>query len=133
MLAGINPDPAAQQRAFAINFTGINAGIGAGGAIGAGVVDPASPASFQVLFLANAISCLLFAALVAAQPNVRAAHRADLPRAGYGEVLRNRPLRMVVLAMLALAFTGYAALDSGLPAYATVEARVSVRVVALSI
>jgi MFS family permease len=35
--------------------------------------------------------------------------------------------------MLALAFTGYAALDSGLPAYASVEARVSVHVVALSI
>jgi MFS family permease len=133
MLAGINPDPATQQRAFAINFTGINAGIGAGGAIGAAVVDPANPASFQVLFLANALSCLIFAALVAGQPNLRAAHEPDLPRGGYREVLRNRPLRMVLLAMLALAFTGYAALDSGLPAYATVEARVSVRVVALSI
>jgi MFS family permease len=133
MLAGINPEPVNQQRAFAINFTGINAGIGAGGAIGAAVVDPASPASFQVLFLANALSCLIFAALVAAQPNVRAAHQAGLPRAGYGEVFRNRPLRTVLLAMLALALTGYAALDSGLPAYATVEARVSVRVVALSI
>ena len=133
MLAGISPDPATQQRAFAINFTGINAGIGAGGAIGAAVVDPASPASFQVLFLANALSCLIFAALVAGLPNLRAAHEPDLPRGGYREVLRNRPLRMVLLAMLALAFTGYAALDSGLPAYATVEARVSVRVVALSI
>jgi MFS family permease len=40
---------------------------------------------------------------------------------------------MVILAILALAFTGYAALDSGLPAYATVEAHLSVHVVALSI
>ena len=133
MLAGINPEPVIQQRAFAINFTGINAGIGAGGAIGAAVVDPASAASFQVLFLANALSCLIFAVLVAAQPNVHTAHAAGLPRAGYREVFRNRPLRTVLLAMLALALTGYAALDSGLPAYGTVEARVSVRVVALSI
>ena len=133
MLAGINPAPANQQRAFAINFTGINAGIGAGGAIGAAVVDPARPASFQVLFLANALCCLIFAGLVAAQPNVRAPHQVGVPTAGYGEVFRNRPLRTVLLAMLALALTGYAALDSGLPTYATVEARVSVRVVALSI
>jgi hypothetical protein len=39
----------------------------------------------------------------------------------------------VLLAVLVLAFTGYAAMDSGLPAYATVHARVSVHVVALSI
>src|SRR5260221_10637209 len=109
MLAGINPDPATQQRAFAINFTGINAGIGAGGAIGAAVVDPASAASFQVLFLANALSCLLFAALVAAQPNVRAPHRAALPRVGYRQELRTRALRKGLLAKLALARAGYVA------------------------
>jgi MFS family permease len=39
----------------------------------------------------------------------------------------------VLFATLALAFTGYAALDSGLPAYATVEAHLSVHVVALSL
>jgi MFS family permease len=133
MLAGINTDPARQQRAFAINFTGINAGIGVGGAVGAAVVNPADPASFQLLFLANAASCLVFVAILGALPNVRAAREADQQKAGYREVLANRPLRTVLLAVLALAFTGYAALDSGLPAYATVEARVSVHVVALSI
>ncbi len=72
MLAGVNRDPAAQQRAFAINFTGINAGIGTGGAIGAAVVNPADPATFQILFLANALSCVIFAAIVFALPDVRA-------------------------------------------------------------
>jgi MFS family permease len=133
MLAGINSDPARQQRAFAVNFTGINAGIGVGGAVGAAVVDPAHPASFQLLFLANAASCLVCAAILATLPNVRHAREADQPDGGYREVLGNRPLRTALLAILALAFTGYAALDSGLPAYATVEARVSVHVVALSI
>ena len=133
MLAGINPDPAGQQRAFAISFTGVNAGIGAGGALGAAVVDPAHPASFQLLFLANAASCLLFVAILGTLPNVRHARDADQPAGGYRDVLRSRPLRTALLAILALAFTGYAALDSGLPAYATVEARVSVQVVALSI
>jgi len=133
MLAGVNRDPAAQQRAFAINFTGINAGIGAGGAIGAAVANPADPATFQILFLANALSCVIFAAIVFALPDVRAPHQPHQPKAGYREVVANRSLRTVLVAMLALAFTGYAALDSGLPAYATVEARVPVHVVALSI
>jgi MFS family permease len=133
MLAGVNRDPAGQQRAFAINFTGINAGIGAGGAIGAVVVNPADPASFQLLFLANALSCLIFAAIVFALPDARAERDSRQPTASYREVLANRPLRTVLVAMLVLAFTGYAALDSGLPAYATVEARVSVHVVALTI
>jgi MFS family permease len=133
MLAGINSEPARQQRAFAINFTGINAGIGVGGAVGAAVVDPAVPASFQLLFLANAASCLVFVAILGMLPNVRHAREPDRPDGSYREVLANRPLRTALLAILALAFTGYAALDSGLPAYATVEARVSVHVVALSI
>jgi predicted MFS family arabinose efflux permease len=133
MLAGINKDPARQQRAFAMNFTGINAGIGVGAAIGAAVANPADPASFQVLFLANAASCVLFAALLVALPNVRSEREAHQSKGGYREVLANRPLRTVLLAILVLAFTGYAALDSGLPAYATVQARVSVHVVALSL
>lgn len=133
MLAGINRDPARQQHAFAVNFTGVNAGIGVGGAIGAAVVDIRHPASFQLLFLANALSCVIFALLVCALPNVRGTHESGRPKASYREVLANRRLRTVLLAMLVLAFTGYAAMDSGLPAYATVEARVSAHVVALSI
>ncbi len=133
MLAVVNPDPATQQRAFAVNFTGVNIGIGAGGAIGAAVVDVAHPASFQALFLANALSCVIFALIVAMLPDARSAQQADQPNATYREVLASRGLRTVLLAMLAVAFTGYAALDSGLPAYATVESRVSVHVVALSI
>lgn len=133
MLAASNPEPAGQQRAFAMNFTGLNAGIGVGGAIGAAVADVHHAASFQVLFLANGLSCLIFAVVSARLPNVRAAHEAGVPKASYREVLAHRGLRTVLLATLVLAFTGYAALDSGLPAYATVEAHVSVRVVALSI
>ena len=133
MLAGINKDPARQQRAFAINFTGINAGIGVGGAVGAAVADPAQPASFQLLFLANAASCVVFIVMLIALPNVRPGHEADQPKGGYREVLANRSLRTALLAILALAFTGYAALDGGLPAYATVEAHLPVHIVALSI
>jgi MFS family permease len=133
MLAGLNPQPTVQQRAFAVNFTGINAGVGAGGAIGAAVANVHHLVSFQALFLANAVSCLVFAAVLSRLPNVRAARDRAETKAGYRDVVSNAGLRTVLLATLVLAFTGYAALDSGLPAYATVEAHVSVHVVALSI
>lgn len=133
MLAGLNPEPAAQQRAFAVNFTGVNAGIGLGGAIGAAVVSISHPGSFQVLFGANALSCLIFAAIAARLPNIRGRTADGEPKASYREVLADRRLRTVLVAVLVLAFTGYAALDSGLPAYGTVEAGVSVHVIALSI
>ncbi len=134
MLAGVNPEPDTQQRAFAVNFTCVNAGIGAGGAIGAAVASVHQPGSFQSLFLANALSCALFAVVITRLPNPRPQHQAgQTAKPGYREVLGHRALRTVMLASLVTAFTGYAALDSGLPAFATVEARVSVHVVALSL
>ena len=133
MQAGLSPQPALQQRAFAVNFTGVNAGVGVGSAAGAAVADVQHLGSFQALFLANTVLCLVFAVLLARLPNVRAPRETDQPSAGYRDVLAHRELRTVILATLVLAFTGYAALDSGLPAYATVEAHLSVHVVALSL
>jgi MFS family permease len=136
LLAGINPEPHLQQRAFALNFTVLNAGIGVGGGIGAAVADVHHPGTFQVLFLADALTGLVFAALLFLVPNPRQPHRAHQPgaaRAGYRDVLAQRGLRTIMIASLLLAFTGYAALDSGLPAYATVKAHVSVHTVALAI
>ena len=109
------------------------AGVGLGGAVGAAVVSISHPGSFQVLFGANALSCLIYAVIVTRLPNVRGDHEDGQPKASYREVLAERRLRTVLLAVLLLAFTGYAAMDSGLPAYATVKAGVSVHVVALSI
>jgi MFS family permease len=52
---------------------------------------------------------------------------------GYRKVLADPLLRRVVVLTLLLAVSGYAALDSGLPAYANVVADVPARVVALSL
>ncbi len=133
LLAGAVPKPEQQQRAFAVSFTGVNAGVGTGSAIGAAVADVHSPGSFGVLFLADALTCVIYALLLSRLPNLRAAREQHRRTAGYREVLAHRGLRAVMIATLVLAFTGYAAMDSGLPAYGTVEAHVSVRVVALSL
>ena len=133
LLAGLSPRPDEQQRAFAVNFTVLNAGIGIGGGIGAAVASVHHPATFQAMFLGNAVCCLLFTLVLTKLPDIRPPHSPDGAKVGYRDVLANRPLRAVVIATLVLAFTGYAALDAGLPAFATVEAHAPVRVVALAL
>jgi len=66
-------------------------------------------------------------------PNVRPPHGQRREKAGYRDVLAPRGLRTVIIASLVVAFTGYAALDSGLPAYASVVSRVPVHIVALAL
>jgi MFS family permease len=133
LLAGLSPRPDEQQRAFAVNFTVLNAGTGIGGGIGAAVASVHHPATFQLMFLGNAVCCLLFTIALTRLPNVRPSHSPHAAKVGYRDVLANRPLRAVVIATLVLAFTGYAALDAGLPAFATVEAHTGVRIVALAL
>jgi MFS family permease len=133
MIAGLNPEPETQQRAFAINFTAQNAAIGLGTTIGAIVASVHHPGTFQALFLANAASCLLFAAVLPFLPNLHRPRAADDRRVGYRDVLASRGLRLMLVASLVLYFTGPPAFDSGLPAYATVEAHLSAHIVALSL
>jgi hypothetical protein len=96
-------------------------------------VDGAASAVIQALFLANAASCLIFAAVLIFLPTLRTAPARKERRASYRDVLAHSGLRLALVASLIVAFTGYPAFDSGLPAYASVEAHVSARIVALSL
>jgi MFS family permease len=133
LLASLSPRPDEQQRAFAVNFTAVNAGVGVGGGIGAAVASVHHPASFQAMFLGNALCCLVFAVVLSKLPEIRLPRSPQAAKVGYRDVLANRPLRAVVIASLVLALTGYASLDAGLPAFATVEAHAPVRIVALAL
>ena len=135
MIAGLTPDPVTQQRAFAINFTAQNAALGIGAAVAAAVVGAGAqnPTSFEALFLVNAASCLLFVAVLPFIHNPHRPRQRSEPKAGYRDVLAHPGLRLVLAASLLLAFVGYPAFDSGMPAFSTVVAHVSVRVVALSV
>ena len=110
--------------------TGSSRGIGA--AVAAVVVRAHHPGTFQVLFLANGLSCLLFAVLLPALPNLRRTRVVNETRVGYRYVLSHRGLRLMILASLLLAFTGPAAFDTGVPAFASVAAHVSDHAIALS-
>src|SRR5260370_27541907 len=132
MIAGLTPDPVTQQRAFAINFTAQNAAIGIGAAVAAAFVGAGAqnPTSFEALFLANAASCLLFVAVLPFIQNPHPPRQRGEPKAGYRDVLAHPGLRLVIVASLLLAFVGYPAFDSGLPAFSTVVAHFSILVVA---
>ncbi len=132
MLNGMTHDPALQQRAFAVNFATQNMGLGIGAAVAAVVVSAHHPGTFQVLFLANAVSCLLFALVLPALPNLRRTRVVDETRIGYRFVLSHRGLRLMILASLLLAFTGPATFDSGVPAFASVAAHISDHAIAVS-
>jgi MFS family permease len=134
LTAGIDDDPERQQRVFAISFTWMNAAIGVGAAIGALVANVRDLASFQAMFAACAVLELVACVIIARLPNVRPpAHEPEQKKAGYRDVLTPRGLRSVMVATLVLSFTGYAAIDAGLPAYASVVAGVSVKTVALAL
>ena len=133
LLAGLTAGEA-QQRAFAVNFTVLNAGIGVGGLVSGLIVDTARPFTFQAMFWGNALVTAIAAIVVLSVPAARPvrAHESG-PKAGYRQVVADPLLRRAVVLTLLLALTGYAALDSGLPAYANVVGNVSAKVVALSL
>jgi MFS family permease len=124
-----------QQRVFAINFTALNAAIGVGGLVGGAVVDVQRPGTFQAMFIGNSVVTALAALLALSIDAPAPAHAAvdGEPKAGYRQVLGDRRLRRIMVLTLLLALTGYAALDSGLPAYANVVADVPARVIAWSL
>jgi hypothetical protein len=62
--------PALKQRAFAVNFATQNMALGIGAVVAAVVVRAHDPATFQLLFVANALSCLLFAVVLLGLPTV---------------------------------------------------------------
>jgi MFS family permease len=132
-LNGLTSGPALQQRAFAVNFATQNMGIGIGAAVAALVVRAHHPGTFQVLFLANGLSCLLFAVLMPAMPNLRRTKVVNEVKVGYRYVLSDRGLRLMILASLLLAYIGPASFDSGVPAFASVAEHISFHAIALSI
>lgn len=124
---------AIRARYFGMNFSLLNLGIGIGGVLGGVIVDVDRPATFQAMYLANAISYLpgLFLMLVPLRHvggPVRVPHEhADAPPVSYLAVLRAPAMGTLCALMFVSAFVGYAQLNSGMPAYARAIGEVSTR------
>lgn len=117
------------QRAFGLQFTALNGAIGVGGLIGAVVVDTDRPWTYASLFLANAALTGVQGLLLPTPRRVE--HEEHEEQGSYREVLGDPAFRRVVTVSLLLGLTGYAALDSGLPAFGRVVGGVSPSVIAL--
>ncbi|WP_234443477.1 MFS transporter [Streptomyces sp. NRRL B-24484] len=117
---------AGRSRAFALQFTLVNLGMGIGALVGGQIVDPADPASLTRLFTIEALT-LLGLALVAGTARIPQAE--PVPAAGHGAARgQGQGLRAVVKdkAMLRLCllaglifFTCYGQFESGVAAFAT--------------
>ena len=103
------------QRAGGVSRVAVNAGLGLGAAIG-GVVAGLGLDGFVLLFLANALTYLVYLAiLVAAVPDEA---RPEPVAGGYRQVLRDRALRRFALINIALIAVGWGVLAWIVPPYA---------------
>lgn len=121
-----------RQRAFGIQFMLLNLGIGVGGLLAGLLVDVGRPRTFEVLYLADAVTFLGYAAVVATMRGVGGPVPRDPEQAagGYRDVLRDRAMVRVALVSLVMLTCGYGAIEVGYPAFATQVAGVSPRLVA---
>ena len=129
LLSGLLTRPDQVQRAFGVQFTVINAAIGVGTLVGAAVVDVHRSQTFVALFLTSALTCIVQA--VALPPAYRPVRDTEAAAPSYREVWSDPVFRKVCLVFFLVAVTGYASLDSGLPAFARVEGHVSPSTIAL--
>lgn len=125
-----------RQRYFGVNFTLLNLGIGIGGIVGGIVVDVERLASFQAIYLADAVSYLpaLFLLLVplrhvAGRPDHPATDGGEVSRArvGYLEVARRPAVGTLLLLSFVSSYVGYSQLNAGMPAFARAVGDVSTR------
>ncbi|MFJ8041303.1 MFS transporter [Kitasatospora sp. NPDC096147] len=115
---------ATRSRAFALQFTLINLGMGIGALVGGQIVDVAEPASLTRLFTIEALT-FLGLALVTGTARIPAAEPVLVPAGGHKgpqglkALVRDKAmLRLCVLAGL-IFFTCYGQFESGVAAFAT--------------
>jgi MFS family permease len=129
---------ARRDEAFGVSYALANVGIGVGALVGGFVVDVHSAHSFAALFLGDAASNLLFAAVLLAMadapteavvPNARSSVGTPVSARGYRAVLSDKALLSVLLANTLLVTVTTSQMSSGFPAWATGPAHSTPQVV----
>lgn len=125
-----------RERVYAINFMTLNGGLGLGGLISSLLIDVNSVASFQRLYLIDALTFIAHIVVLVALPSgtgsvaeaVTNRPSEEQPVASWSVVLRDRALvRFTAISVLVLT-VGYAQLEAGFAAYTVTVAEVPPRV-----
>ncbi len=118
--------------AFAMQRVVVNLGIGLGALAGGLIASTSHPRSFELLFLLDGLTFVVyFAVLWTLVPDRgRDARDETAPAGGYLTVLRNRPFLGVIGINTVFIFAGFAGLDL-LPVYAKNHAGVGERAIGL--
>ena len=116
--------PAARRHsAFAVQRVTMNLGIALGGLTGGLIASAESPRTFTILFLLDAVTFLVYVAVLLRLPSARRASEAEPGR--YAEVVRDRPFMAYVLLNAAFMAAGMAVVVQLLPPLGKNEAGVS--------
>jgi len=131
------PEPL-RARAFASQFMLMNLGIGVGGLISGSFVSLQHASTFQVIYLGDGVSFLLFGAVLwlglRRLQGVATSAVVDDPPAevGYRAVFRDRPFALYLLCSLGFVLFGYSQVEAGFAVFAIEFVRVSPRVVGVA-
>jgi predicted MFS family arabinose efflux permease len=118
--------------AFAINRVVVNIGVGLGGLAGGLIAVTTTPWTFSVLFVADATTFLLFAAMLALIPPLPPRESQEGRAAGgYAAVLRDRTFVAFVGLNCLFVVVALAQLEATLPVFAKNEAGMSERAIGL--
>lgn len=128
-------EPHQRSAVFAVHYTTLNAGIGLGGIAGGFFADLGDPRSFEILYILDALSWLVFAAVLFVMKDIGGPlsdHERAEPSGGYRAVWADKAfVRLMVIAAI-LVTIGYSQLESGFPAFITEAGGASTRVLGVA-
>jgi MFS family permease len=122
--------PEHRSSVFSVLYATLNLGIGIGGIAGGILANVSNPRSFELLYVLDAASWLVFAVVLLKMRDIgnrveRSEEDEEIAAGGYRAVLRDRNFVRIFVVMTLLVTIGYAQLESGFPAYATGEGGIS--------
>ena len=115
-----------RHAAFAQQRVTMNLGIGLGAVVGGVIATTSEPSSFTVLFLLDAATFVVFAAILTQIPNPAREPRAPERRPeGYATVLRDRPFMSFIVLNTVFIAVSIALMSEFFPVFAKNEAGVT--------
>ncbi len=129
--------PEHRQRVFGLQFMLLNLGLGIGGAVAATFIDVSNPTSFEITYIIDAMTTLVYFGIIVGMRGVGVGP-GEVPgthaneRSGYSAVLRDHALRRLLIGAVIMLTFGYGSLEVGLPVYVTSIGDLPVSVVAIA-